>query len=821
MSRRGTRPWGPGEGDDVVRPPAEGRPWGGGAAVDLPGAAGAGESSRPFGGIGWHEAPPVPEPADDLADEFDESGSDRPRDGSRRKRGREEPTHPRKPLAALGATVRVVRDEHGLAHVAAKSERDAWAALGWCMATDRPREMDLARRLAHGRAAEVLGQAFVAHDALVRTAGVPRRAALAASRLPGAAHDVISSFAAGVNAAFAEPGADEPATRVIEPWTIADTLAIEVLLALATSLRTWPTKLVVGRLAATCGIERARWIAGDLPPRLPLDSRREAWSALDLAIADLVAGLPVDVATDVTAWAVASPGEATLDAVLYASPGLPGTFYEARLSAPGFEVVGCAPLGVPAFHVGRTRDVAWAGVPARVDDCDVVLEELDGIGNRRTPSGWEKLATRHETIRVRDAEAVSIEVAETRRGPLVSHLARQLAGREADPREPAVALHWGACTVFSSVQAWSGLARAGDVAGAMRAAEAFERATQPVRLVLADRSGRVATRVAGSVPVREANFRLPLLGWTGEGAWTSVRSVADGPATAEAGTRSDVVAACGDGAYGGPGASTSCPRLRRFPEVARSSSACGSGTALDAVDPVLRDLVPCLRAALAASEEPGTAELTAEFASFDGEIRPADRAAAVAIAAVYHFLPRDLFPAATFGPLASFPRLALPVVERILLAPTSPWFADPGARDRAVAAALLSASAWLGQAESAGGRRACEALFRSPGDEVSGGGAEDPSGLRGRPFPGCGTPSVLAMLDWHGQAPPFAVTLAPALRAGCSLSADHMLLASPVEPDGSGGHPSHDRAPGLAPGQAHAIDLGSPAEGEIVDLVAG
>lgn len=815
MSRRDTRPWGPGEDDSTDLPSAESRSWGAEASTDSTSGTAGERAGRPFGGIGWRGRP-LDSGSGDLPEDLPDDAADRPLDGPRRRRGQEDPAHPRKSLAALGAAVRIVRDGGGVPHVSAKSERDAWAALGWCMAADGGRGMDLQRRLAQGRAAEVLGPTFVVHDALVRTAGVPRRASLAAARLSGAAHDAISSFAAGVNAAFSDPvDPDVQATR-LEPWTIADTLAIEVLRAFATSLRTWPAKAILGRLAAAHGGERMRWIAGEAPSGSTLVSRREPWAAIDLAIAELVAGLPVDAGLDGTAWAIPAPGGCEVGASLLASPDLPGAFYAARLTAPGLDVAGCAPVGVPAFHVGRTRDLAWAGVPAVVDDCDVVLEEVDGIGNCRNPSGWEKISSRHETIRVRGGETVSIEVAETRHGPLVSHLARQLVGVEGNARRPELALHWGAGSVFSSVQAWAGLARARDVGGAMRACEAFERATQPVRLVFADRAGRAGARLAGSVPVREASAAMPLLGWAGEGAWSSVRPARPVPARASVG-QPRVLAVCGEGDSPDGGAHP-VPRLSRLAEVAAVAP---GQVATDDVDPVLAGLLPVLRGALASCEDPAAGELSGLIGEFDGRLRPSDRATAIAIAAVHHFLPCDLFPTATCGPLASYPRTALPAIERILLAPSSPWFPDTQARDRAVASALLRASAWLAHAESNHGRRACGALFRAPSAEPSAAPVEESVGVPGGPPP-CGSPSSLATLDWRGPTPPFAVGLAPALRSTCSL-ADARLLVAATGPARvvDGRSSSRDQFPGFAPGALHAIDVDSPAAGEILDLVSG
>ncbi len=818
MNRRDPRSAVEGDAPATSGSPAATR-WGG-ATLGLPvGSTLASPGGRPFGSSAWRAEPTQIEPVEDEVSGPDDLEEE---EGPRRRRVPEKPLYPRKSLAALGAAVRVTRGLTGVPHIAAKSERDAWAALGWCMAQDRIRQLDLLRRLANGRAAELLGRSVATHDAMVRTAGVPRRALAAAGRLTGAANDVLAAFTSGVNAVLAEgaPRQQVPPTSTIEPWTIADSIAIEILRAWSVALRTWPEKLLLARAVAHGGSTRTGWIA-----RAPLDSRLlaaervAAWRAIDPSVTELVAGLGFDAGIEGTAWAACGPAGLEVSAALHASPWLPSAFYEARLEAPGLDVAGTALLGVPVFPVGRNRSCAWAGVAAIVDDCDVLLEELDGIGHHRTPSGWEKLAVRRETVRVREGDSLTIEVVETRNGPLVSHLARQLGGLAPDARSPAIAVHWGAGSLFSSVASWLAVARAGDVDELGAAAAAFERSTHPVRLVGGDAGGRVGSWTAGSVPVRDARHPLPLFGWTGEGAWTAVRAASAAETASAPGSDPGdpgFVAACGETARAtAPGS-----RLARLVEL-RSAGADSLGAwHRDEVDPVVRGLLPVLRQALAATEsDPAAAGLREALTAWDGAPRSDGHSAAVALAAVYHFLPAELFPLAAFGALASFPRLSVAATARILSAESSPWFSDASSRDRAVAAALLRSAAWLARAESTSGRLDCAALL---GQERRHPHADEPSIEPAVLSNACGSPASLAMLDWRGPGLPFAVELAPARWASSILSEPYYRASLA---GGAGGAPDAppSEAPAADPGRgpAHELDLSTTPVGEILDLVAG
>lgn len=64
------------------------------------------------------------------------------------------------------------RDAHGVTHIRADSETDAYFALGYAHAQDRLWQIDLYRRIGAGRVAEVVGRPGLPIDRLMRTFGV-------------------------------------------------------------------------------------------------------------------------------------------------------------------------------------------------------------------------------------------------------------------------------------------------------------------------------------------------------------------------------------------------------------------------------------------------------------------------------------------------------------------------------------------------------------------------------------------------------------------------------------------------------------------------
>src|SRR5262245_18737624 len=66
------------------------------------------------------------------------------------------------------APVDILVDDGGVPHVFGQDDRDVLFGAGYSMATDRLFQMDMARRRAHGRWAEVLGPDRVGDDKLAR-----------------------------------------------------------------------------------------------------------------------------------------------------------------------------------------------------------------------------------------------------------------------------------------------------------------------------------------------------------------------------------------------------------------------------------------------------------------------------------------------------------------------------------------------------------------------------------------------------------------------------------------------------------------------------
>ncbi|HEX2093169.1 MAG TPA: penicillin acylase family protein, partial [Longimicrobiaceae bacterium] len=172
------------------------------------------------------------------------------------------------PLPGLRAEVQVWRDSLGVPHVWADDERDLFRAVGYVHAQDRLWQMELFRRVADGRMAEILGEELVDTDRFLRTLGMGRAATESERLLDADSRALMQAYADGVNAWIrTHPGALPPEFVVLrfrpEPWTVRNSLSIAKIMAW--DLAEWQLGLDVQAAVDAVGPELAR----DLYPAYP------------------------------------------------------------------------------------------------------------------------------------------------------------------------------------------------------------------------------------------------------------------------------------------------------------------------------------------------------------------------------------------------------------------------------------------------------------------------------------------------------------------------------------------------------------------------
>lgn len=430
-------------------------------------------------------------------------------------------------LSQATTPVEVLRDDRGVPHLFARREADAWLALGFVHGQDRLAQMDWLRRRALGRSAELLGAEALPADRLARLLEIGRAAEAAVEILPDSTRAVLEAYAAGVNARIdrlrqgrvAPPlplvGGVEP----LENWRPADSLAIGKLLSWCAG-GTLETTLVLDDLIHRLDSVPARpffpgrasvdfGVAPDLP-RHPLPLRPAAAAAREALAGSTRAlcrglGIPTGGAW-VLDGSVTESGAPILVADWHLEPTIPALFYEAHLVSGPLRVAGATIPGSPVFWTGRSREFAWAGVPASAPISDLFIETLrEDRGLYQNGTLWTPIDERTETLRWRDPrgglQSSTLTIRSTRHGPLIESLHEAATPqRGARPHATGRALAWTGALPGDGLTTMLGLLR-------LRSAEGLEALLaehhEPVlAIAFADRSGQGGVQLAGWLPSR-------------------------------------------------------------------------------------------------------------------------------------------------------------------------------------------------------------------------------------------------------------------------------------------------------------------------------
>ena len=445
-------------------------------------------------------------------------------------------------ISGLSARVTVVRDGHGVPTIEATNLDDLFFAQGYVTAQDRLWQMDMMRRFAAGEVSEILGDAFLKHDREQRILGLKVAAQKALEVAPAQNRSHFESYSRGVNA-YIESHRDRLPIefRILRysprPWALEDSTLIAS--QMVKDLNHYPYRDALERekILAKLGPEltadlyvNSSW--RDRPPtvaRPGLDQDTDEENRPRRPIGSSVAG--TSAGTDFQNLASASrsdwermvigsnnwvvsgahtvSGKPLLSNDMHLGHQMPNLWYEAHLRCGNFDAAGVTLPGLPYVIVGHNQRIAWGFTNIGPTVEDVYMETFNPDGQYLTPEGWKAPEHRSEVIHVKGKPDVTVDVAVTRHGPVITELI---------PGETRkLALRWtlydGTHDPFlevDSAQNWEQF---------RKALSAFDAPGQNV--VYADVDGNIGYQATGKIPIRASgDGSLPENGSDNGHEWT-------------------------------------------------------------------------------------------------------------------------------------------------------------------------------------------------------------------------------------------------------------------------------------------------------------
>ena len=135
-------------------------------------------------------------------------------------------------VSGLKDSVTVRRDGRSIPYIDAKNDADLYFAQGYTTASDRLWQMDLYRRVASGRTAEIFGKDRIEEDKRWRRFGFDKIVAESYQNLDAEFKAALDNYAKGVNAYIASLNKDSmpPEFKILqyqpEQWKATDSLII-------------------------------------------------------------------------------------------------------------------------------------------------------------------------------------------------------------------------------------------------------------------------------------------------------------------------------------------------------------------------------------------------------------------------------------------------------------------------------------------------------------------------------------------------------------------------------------------------------------------
>ncbi|MCY1396905.1 Acyl-homoserine lactone acylase QuiP [compost metagenome] len=421
-------------------------------------------------------------------------------------------------LQHLQGSVTVRYDERGIPHIRADNETDLYRALGYVHAQDRLFQMEVLRRLARGELAEVLGPKLLDTDKLMRSLRIRERAETYFANLDKQSPSFIAmqAYLDGINQyqdSHAKPVEFDVLGIPKRPFTAQDTISIAGYMAysFAAAFRTEPLLTFV---RDQLGPQYLNIFDLDWQPKGVLNGTGTTLASADWKDLNALARLSEQALADnglpqfegSNAWVVAGSRTQSGKPLLAGDPHIrfsaPSVWYEAQLSAPGFELYGHYQALMPFASLGMNHDFGWSITMFQNDDLDLIAEKVNPDNPNQVwyRGKWVDMTTSEQQIAVKGQAPVTLVLRQSPHGPIVNDALGSGVGKT------PIAMWWAFLESQNPIlEGFYQLNRADTLAKARGAAAKIQ--APGLNVVWANAKGDIGWWAAAQLPKRPAGVR--------------------------------------------------------------------------------------------------------------------------------------------------------------------------------------------------------------------------------------------------------------------------------------------------------------------------
>ncbi len=341
-------------------------------------------------------------------------------------------------------------DDFGVPHIYAESEKDAMIALGYVHAQDRLWQMELLKRIAPGKLSEIFGSVMLKNDKFFSGLGIDEASEKALLEMDknSQAYKLTLAYLEGVNQ-YIENGKTPIEFTLLgikkQKLTVKDVYNIFGYMSFSFAMAQKTDPLLTD-IRDKFGMNYLKdfGVDGSLGTKQlqTFNGKSKEYSEISRSIANLLDNSPAAPFIGSNSWVLGANKTKQGKVIFENDPHIgfsqPGTWYEAHIVTPNYEMYGYHLAGAPFPLLGHNRNYAYGLTMFENDDLDFFQEEENPKNKNqyKTPTGFENYKIISKTIKVKDSLDVVITVKSSIHGPIMSGLIDGLSNKK------PVALSW-------------------------------------------------------------------------------------------------------------------------------------------------------------------------------------------------------------------------------------------------------------------------------------------------------------------------------------------------------------------------------------------
>lgn len=399
----------------------------------------------------------------------------------------------------------VTRDQHGVPHISADTEQDAYFAMGYVHAQDRLWQLSVQQLMIQGRFSEFFGEQTVDLDMFSRFLNLDRIGQQLLEELSSEELQLLEAYTHGINQFIDRGSRAYPIEFSLTSVTPLEWEPHHVLAMF--KLKEWNQSTSEANLVSLLisqNVPSHIWqeLFPDalVPPEESITQfNKQPVLELIRASRDAQRTLGWEPSpSGSNAWIVGgqhtSSGYPVVAADPHSSLTIPSPWYEMVLHVNNESVGGFTMPGIPAFLIGRNNNVSWAITNTMTADTEFIsFPEREFSFDHLTPAFEDdsRINVRREIIRLKNGSERLVLLQSTSKGPVINRIFDESISD--DP----VVMNWHGLHSGQDFSGWRNLKFADSGRDVESSANLMNSA--PLHLLYADRTGSTGHLITGHI----------------------------------------------------------------------------------------------------------------------------------------------------------------------------------------------------------------------------------------------------------------------------------------------------------------------------------